>query len=319
MHSLEHGVVCQGHIALRGFEDHPVVAHGVVRLLGNRRLCGRIALFFGGVRLPGGLILQILGVGRLVFLQGFRVAVALQEAGHLCGQVPVHHGIELGPENQRAIRAAAVKATVGIHPFFYGYIAPVTVVRVVAVGEGISLAAVRAAAVVLPGGIGGVVPDLLEPLLLFFQLQLQLLYAQPLLFQGQVVQGGIEGQQQIPFFDMIALPDLHTGDGLGVGEHNGLDIIRPDQAGGGLLVAPVVRHAADIKIVDVNGLAAALGGHGKDACTDSGHRQHGSADDHCFFGNFKLHVHCLPGVWSAARRPECDRPSWPAWQCPGRG
>ena len=320
MHALEHGVVPQGHIVIGGFEDQIVVGNGVAIFRGLHRFRGGLALVLGFVRLPGGVVLLILLIFRVIGVQRFRVAAALQKPCHFRDQIGIHHRIELCPEDQGAVQAAAVEA-IAVQPFLHGHIAPGAVIRVVVVGKGVALASAGAAAVpiVLPGGIGGVIPDLLKPFLLLLELQLQLLHGKALLFQGQIRQGCVEGQEQVALFHMVALFDLHAGNGLGIGEHDRLDIVRPDQTGGGLSVAPVVRHAADVEVVDINRLAAALGGSGKDSSTNTSRCQHGNTGNDPLFGNFKFHHRrLLPGS-SAARRPECDRPSLPAGQYGGRG
>ena len=121
-------------------------------------------------------------------------------------------------------------------------------------------------------------------LLLFFQLQLQLLYAQPLLFQGQIRQGRVKGQQRIALFHRVALLDEDLRHRLGGGEVHGLDPVRGHGAVAFLAVAPIIRHADIHKVIDADRVRIPVAVIIPQAAPD-GHHQHGRHHrDHDFSG-----------------------------------
>ena len=284
MEALEGIVIIQGLVFIGAFDDHieiPDLELSFLRLCGGR---GGIPLLRLLRCLPLGIVLLELEIGLVILVQCGEIPVTLQKAAHFVCQGVIHDGPFLGPANKGTIRAAAVVtgAVIG-DPAFNRHVAPGGIIREVVKGEVVTGGdwGRLAAAVVLPGGVGLEVADFRQPVLLLLKLELQLLDCQTLLFQGQLRQGGVIGQQNIPFFHRIPLGDVNFRDFLGVADHHRLHIVRLDPAAGLLGVAPVIRHARNVNAVDIDGFSLGiflLKGENSHAHRHHGHPRHSRND-----------------------------------------
>ena len=261
MEALKGIVIIQGLVFIGAFDDHievPDLEIPFLRLCGGR---GGIPLLRVLRCLPLGIVLLELEVGLVVVVQCYQIPAALQKAAHFVCQSVIHNGPLLGPANKGLVWAAAVVtgAVIG-DPGLHRHVSPGGIVREVVKGEVVTGGDLGGlvAAVVLPGGVGLEVADLRQPVLLLLELELQLFDRQPLLFQGQLRQCGVVGQQNIPFFHRIPLGDVNFRDFLGVADHHRLHIVRLDPAAGLLGVAPVIRHTRNVNAVDIDGFSLGL-------------------------------------------------------------
>ena len=156
--------------------------------------------------------------------------------------------------------------------------------------------------------------DALQFLIGIVQIHLILLDLQLLALQFQLGQAGIEAHEQVALLYLLPLLHQDLGDGLGVGQVDGLDLIGGDGAVALPGVAPVFGHAHKAEREHLHRGGAALAEILPPKEAAAAHHGHNGQNDQRFLKLSHVRFHLL---LPAARRRECGRscrrtPQWPA-------